>query len=115
MTAPRTSKKTAAMKQPEATSRRTFDDRIDDFEQKIKELKRQKAASKVINDPVFKYLKATCAALGKAVGSMDGRKSLLNQDFIRTSRQYLNLLQRALDEFTGYKRRGRKPKMELGS
>jgi len=115
MTALKKARKIAGKKQPEVSSRRTFDDRIVDFELKIKELKRQKVASQVINDPVFKHLKATCTALGKAVGSMDGRKSVLNQDFIRTSRQYLNLLQRALDELTGYRRRGRKPKIELGA
>ncbi|MFQ5505107.1 MAG: hypothetical protein ACE5F1_09965 [Planctomycetota bacterium] len=105
----------AAKKKTEskARERRSNLQRITELKRQIKLLEDREATRALKSEPVFKHLKAVRSNLEKAVGQMDGRTSKLEADFIRASRQYLNLLGRALDEITGKKRRGRKPKTDL--
>jgi len=100
--------------EPKPPRRSSTTQRIEELRRRIRELEAREAAEIVKSEPFYRHLKATYASLEKAVRTMDGRKGLLSPDFIRVSRQYLNLLERALDELAGKKRRGRKPSMELG-
>ena len=112
MAAKKSTKATSGSKS--AASRRTVEDRIDDLKNKIRLLEERRAAKELAREPLFKHLRATRTALTKATELMDGRKGKLSAEFIRASKQYLNLLGRALDEVAGRKRRGRKPKADLG-
>lgn len=113
MAAKKTAKKTKAAAKPKR-SRKSFDARIEDLKRKIEQLETRRAARELAQEPVFKLLRSTQTSLEKAVALMDGRTNKLDSEFIRASRQYLNLLERALDEVMGKKRRGRKPKADLG-
>lgn len=94
--------------------RRSVEDRIRDLKDKIQELETRRLAREAARDPVYKFLRSTRSSLRKAVEQMDGRTNKLDAGFIRASRQYLNLLERALDEVAGKRRRGRKPKVLAG-
>lgn len=112
MAAKKTSKK--AGKAKPKRGRRSVEDRIKDLRDKIQELEERKAAREVAREPVFKLLRNVRTSLRKATALMDGRTQKLSSEFIRASRKYLNLLERELDELAGKRRRGRKPKADLG-
>lgn len=86
---------------------------IQELRRKIRVLEEQKVAAEFARTPLAKNLRATQTALAKAVADMDARANLLSAEFIRASRQYLTLLDRAIEEALGKRRRGRKPKIDL--
>ncbi|MCB9918817.1 MAG: hypothetical protein H6832_10490 [Planctomycetes bacterium] len=89
------------------------DQQIEELRRKIRALEERKAAAEFERTALYKNLKAAKAALDKAVADMDARASMLDTAFIRASRQYLSLLDRALEQARGKKRRGRKPKSDF--
>lgn len=96
------------------------DQQVSDVDQQIEELRRRirfleekKAAAEFARTQLYKNLKAAKVALERAVADMDARASMLDTAFIRASRQYYGLLERALEQALGKKRRGRKPKSDF--
>lgn len=91
-----------------------FDREIAEYKKKIRALEAEKAAAEFSKTELCSNLKATQAALSSALEDMDGRAQVLSAAFVRASRQYLTLLERQIEEALGKRRRGRKPKSDLG-
>lgn len=98
----------------EDLSAKDYDRQIAEYRRKIRTLEAEKAAAEFAKTELCKNLQATQEALAKAMSDMDGRAQVLSAAFVRASRQYLALLERQIEEGLGKRRRGRKPKSDLG-